>query len=97
MLPGLLDMQEVVSLMVRLVWVVNVVLGFLPVGCDHLVQHLALSFVAEHMPTQVLPVFLRFPPKFLGSARSWPYPETTVEAEEPTNDCLTGLPGASPE
>lgn len=53
-LPLLLNVQEVVSNMIRFVWIINKVFGLFPVVRNHLVQQLALSLVAKDVLSQVL-------------------------------------------
>lgn len=88
-------MQKVVPFVVRLVRVVYVVLGLLPVVAHHLVQHFALGSVAEDMGAQVFQDVVGLLPQLLGAARPRSYPEATVQAHEPSHHCPRRSPPTS--
>lgn len=72
--------QEILSLVVRSIWVLNKIMLSSPILCDHFVQKSVLFSSAHHVVSQLLLAFPSLLPQLLFSAGSHVNPHTPVNS-----------------
>lgn len=84
--------HELVPRVIRTVGIVHVVFGTPPEAGDHRVEQPALRRVGQHMLSESSLLGGRFLPQLLVPSRLCANPSTPIEAHEPLQHSLHGLP-----
>jgi len=77
--------------MVRLVWIINIILGCFEFNVDHFVQHATLCPITDDMLSQLLYTPVTLLPQLLMATSSRANPQSILQTKEPVNSFLYGL------